>query len=83
MGVEPPLVGGMVARPANLTLRLLDTPTARKYLAALKAAAGAGAKLDRERGWVDQDGEAIGHGETLGNMALAMRTEIFGPVGKE
>jgi hypothetical protein len=83
MGAEPPTIGGMVAGPADLPLRLLDTEASREYLAALEAAAAAGERLDRERGWIDAQGEAVGHGETLAGMALAMRTEIFGPAGKE
>lgn len=75
--------GRGLAAVERLPLHLLDTPASRAFLSALEAAAEAGAELDRERGWVDADGEAIGHGETLTGMALAMRTEIFGPSGKE
>jgi hypothetical protein len=74
--------GGQVARD-TLPLELLDTPAARRYLAALEAAAEAGAELDRERGWLDENGEPVGHGETLAGLALEMRREVYGPEGKE
>ena len=47
--------GPTVARD-TLPLELLDTEASRRYLAALEAAAEAGAILDRERGWVDANG---------------------------
>lgn len=74
--------GGSVARD-TLPLELLDTPAARRYLAALEAAAEAGAELDKERGWIDENGEPVGHGETIAGLALEMRREVFGPMGKE
>jgi hypothetical protein len=74
--------GGTVARD-TLPLEFLDTPAARRYLAALEAAAEAGAELDRERGWIDNSGEPTGHGETLAGLALEMRREVYGPEGKE
>ena len=74
--------GPAVATDA-LRLDQLDTPASRRLLSALEAAAEAGAALDRERGWVDADGDPIGHGEHLGGLVLAMRTEIYGPKGGE
>ncbi len=46
-------------------------------------AAKAGAAVDRERGWIDDDGRAVGFGETLGGMAYQLRTEILGPTGRD
>jgi hypothetical protein len=80
LGVARP--GPAVARDA-LPLSLLDTPATRRLLAALEAAAEAGAAVDKERRWVDEDGEPVGHGETLAGMALVIRREIFGPEGRD
>lgn len=39
--------------------------------------------MDRERGWIDGDGDPTGYGETLGGMALGLRVEVYGPKGRE
>lgn len=86
MGAARPGQGAApAATVANDALRLdqLDTPAARRFLAVLEAAAAAGAELDRERGWVDDAGEPVGHGETLAAMAYRVRTEVHGPAGRE
>jgi hypothetical protein len=38
--------------------------------------------VDAERGWVDEDGEAIGWGETIGGMLLGLRREVYGAKGR-
>jgi hypothetical protein len=68
---------------AEVALPLLDTSTSRRLVEALEAAARVGAELDRERGFIDKDGDPTGWGETLGGMALALRVEVHGPVGRE
>lgn len=80
MGAKRP--GSAVAADA-LPLHLMDTPANRRYLAALEAAAEAGAAVDRERGWIDANGESTGHGETLAGLALLTRREVHGPEGRE
>ncbi|MBC8101532.1 MAG: hypothetical protein H7Z41_02955, partial [Cytophagales bacterium] len=64
-------------------LALLDTPATRALLEALEAAAAAGAAVDRERGWIDADGRAVGFGETLDGMAEQLRAEVIGPTGRD
>lgn len=49
----------------------------------LEAAVEAVAELDRERGRIDENGEPVGHGETIAGLALEMRREVFGPEGKD
>lgn len=63
-------------------LNLLDTPATRRLLAVLEEAAAAGAEVDRERGWLDADGDPTGYGETYEGRALALRSEVFGPADK-
>ena len=76
LGAKRP--GASVARD-TLRLDQLDTPASRALLAALEQAAEAGARLDRERGWTDKQGNPTGFGETLEGMAYQLRTEIHGP----
>jgi hypothetical protein len=80
LGATIPGVAGTT--PTETPLHLLDTPASRRLLAALEEAAKAGADVDRERGWM-HDGEPAGYGETLGGMAMTLRIEVVGPVGRE
>ena len=66
----------------NLPLELLSTPATRALVEALEAAWVIACQVDAERGWVDEDGEAIGWGETLGGMLLGLRREVYGAKGR-
>jgi hypothetical protein len=39
--------------------------------------------VDRERGWIDEDGDGTGYAESLQMMALQLRAEIRGPQGRD
>ena len=39
--------------------------------------------VDRERGWIDADGDGIGYTETIGGIALKLRGEVSGPKGRD
>jgi len=79
LGAKRP--GLSVSRDA-LPLEMLNTPATRAYLAALEEATRAAEAVDRERGWIDEDGECIGFGETLAGMVLGLRREVFGARGR-
>lgn len=66
-----------------LSIHLLDTPETRRLLAALDAAVDAAALVDRQRGWVDADGESTGWGETLAGLAFELRQEVEGTPGRD
>ncbi len=84
------LIGLGVRRPvgdpdpviAEVPLRLMDTPAPRELLEALEEAARKGAAVDRERRWYDEDGNPLGFGQTLSEMADHLRREIFGMPGR-
>lgn len=65
----------------TLPLELLSTPATRALVAALETAHTIACQVDEERGWIDEDGEAIGWGETLGGMLLGLRREVYGAKG--
>jgi len=72
---------GITGMPApTIPLHLLDTPATRALMDALEAATLAAEAVDRERGNVHPDGTPSGFAETIGGMALGLRTEVFGPV---
>jgi hypothetical protein len=86
MGAEMRGPGGSEPHPASVAaggvpLRLLDTPAVRELLAAVEAAAEKAEAVDRERGWVDGDGDPIGWAESLRGMAIRLRMEAEGPRG--
>jgi hypothetical protein len=84
MGAHIPEIGGGPAPVrSQVPLELLDTPETRALVAALEAAAAAGAAVDRQRGWVDSDGDPVGYGETFAGFLAALRVEVYGPKGKE
>jgi hypothetical protein len=68
---------------AVVPLHLLSTDAGRNLLLALEAATEAAKAVDRERGWIDEDGEAIGYAETIGGIAIKLRGEISGPAGRD
>lgn len=72
--------GLQVARD-TLPLELLSTPATRALVEALETAHTIACQVDEERGWIDEDGEAIGFGETLGGMLLGLRREVYGARG--
>jgi hypothetical protein len=72
--------GLQVARD-TLPLELLSTPATRALVEALEAAHAIACQVDVERGWIDEDGEAIGFGEALGGMLLGLRREVYGARG--
>lgn len=66
----------------TLPLELLDTRGTRALVEALEAAFVQACQVDAERGWIDEDGEAIGWGETIGGMLLGLRREVYGAKGR-
>ena len=46
----------------SLPLEMLSTPRSRDLVAALETAHVIACQVDQERGWIDEDGEAIGFG---------------------
>lgn len=54
-----------------------------ELLAGIEALAPLAAAVDVERGWVDREGEACGWAETLAGLAIQLRTEAFGPKGRD
>lgn len=72
---------GLQVSRDTLPLELLNTPATRDLVAALETAHTIACQVDEERGWVDEDGEAIGFGETLGGMLLGLRREVYGAKG--
>jgi hypothetical protein len=68
---------------SDVPLHLLDTPATRRLVAVLELAAQAGAAVDKERGWIDGDGDPVGYGETFAGMLTALRVEVSGPRGRE
>lgn len=70
-------------RVARDTLRLdqLDTQATRLLLACLRDTVRAAHLLDKERGWVDEDGEGIGWTETVAGWELGLRREVQGAEG--
>lgn len=67
----------------TLRLEQLNTEATREMLAALDALVAAAEKVDRERGWIDGNGEGIGFAEQYGHERLRIATEIYGPKGRE
>ena len=63
-------------RTATYTARL-------NMMYALNQSAQAGAEVDRERGWIEADGAAVGFGEQLAGIALEVLTEALGPSGRD
>ena len=59
-------------------MHLLDTPTNRRYLAALEVAYSAGIEVDFERGY--EDGEGVAEQE-VANLLSYTRAEIHAPTG--
>jgi hypothetical protein len=80
MGASRP---GKPAPVDTLPLELLDTPATRRLVEALETAASAAADVDRERGWIDADGEPSGIGETLAGLLYQWRRDVYGPSGKD
>jgi hypothetical protein len=74
---------GKVAVPSPVPLHLLSTDAGRNLLAALETAAKAAEAVDRERGWIDEDGDPIGYAEPLQMIAIKVRGEINGPKGRD
>jgi len=67
----------------GVPLRLLDTPAVRELLEGVEALVAKAAAVDRERGWVDRDGDPIGWAESLHGMAIRLRMEAEGPKGRD
>jgi hypothetical protein len=82
------VVYGLQATPPGLqvsrdSLRLdqLSTPASQHLLYCLQQALLAARAVDRERGWVDEDGHGIGWAETIGGWELGLRREVEGAPG--
>ncbi|MES2462251.1 MAG: hypothetical protein V4671_16820 [Armatimonadota bacterium] len=80
MGAKLPGKAGMVG---FVPLHMLSTDAGRTLLAALETATKAAEAVDRERGWVDEDGEPIGYAETLQMIALKVRQDVEAPKGRD
>jgi hypothetical protein len=68
---------------SQVPLHLMDTPAARRLVEALEETARIALEVDQERGWIDSNGESAGYADTIGGMALGLRTEVYGPRGRE
>ena len=44
-------------------------------------AATAAVEVDKERGWMHEDGTPAGYADSLGGFAMKLKTEISGPIG--
>ncbi len=61
---------------------LLDTPASRRLLALLEKTAALA--VDRERGWLDSDGESVGMPESVEQLAIGLRYDVHGaPDGRD
>ncbi len=65
----------------SLRLDQLSTDASRTLLAMLQECLLLAQELDRERGWVDEQGECIGWTETIGAWELGLRREVEGAKG--
>lgn len=70
-------------RVARDTLRLdqLDTEATRDLLSSLQETLRLAQTVDRERGWVDEEGYCTGFAETVAGWELGLRREIHGAQG--
>lgn len=62
-------------------LRSLDTSAGRELVELLQRAAEVGARVDRERGALDEHNAPTGWGEWLGEIATKARLEVYGHPG--
>jgi hypothetical protein len=60
-------------------IEFLDTEATRELLDILEQAVYAATRVDRERGWIDDDGRGLGWAETVAGLALKLAYEIKGP----
>lgn len=74
---------GKAGVPSPVPLSKLSTDAGRRLLIALEAAEAAALDLDRERGWIDEDGDSTGYAESLQMMALQLRQDVEGPAGRD
>jgi len=79
-GVERP---GKPVQRDTVALALLNTHAIRDLLAALEVARVAARRVDRERGWIDEDGVGTGFEESLAAQHLLLSREVLGPIGKD
>lgn len=79
LGAQRP---GLRVSRDTLPLELLSTPASRALVEALEVATRAAVTVDQERGWIDEDGEPIGFGETLGGLLLGLQREVYGARGR-
>ena len=79
-GVERP---GKPVQRDTVVLALLNTHATRDLLAALEVARAAARRVDRERGWIDEDGVGTGFEESLAAQCLLLSREVLGPIGKD
>ena len=79
-GVERP---GKPVQRDTVPLALLNTHATRDLLAALEVARAAARRVDRERGWIDEDGVGTGFEESLAAQHLLLSREVLGPTGKD
>jgi hypothetical protein len=74
---------GKAAMPAPVPLSKLSTPAGRELLDLLAQAERAAQAVDRERGWIDEDGQGIGYAESLQMMAIQLRRDVEAPKGRD